>query len=174
MGIFSKISDLLSSTQRPVAGTAVLPVSSLREKLLALNRDTAPFQLISGETEKVDLIAEWKVGKPDWRKIFESPEMQKTFRILLKFDQSVHEVRAVDREFAISWSADGASLTVAAEAFRGQKTEISFGGPALYSETLPNGQKMEYRFSSKELKKPLQELVTACGWTYKGVTFQKL
>ena len=106
--------------------------------------------------------------------MFEVPDVQKVFRIFLKFDESHHEVRAVDREYAIRWSVDGASLSVSAEAFRGQKTEISFGGPALYTETLPDGRALEYRFMSKELKKPLQNVVTGCGWTYKGVAFEKL
>ena len=174
MGFFTKISDLLSSTQRPTEGTPVQVVSILREKLLGLNRDSAPYHVALGDAERVDLIVGWKVDKPDWRKMFEVPDVQKVFRIFLKFDESHHEVRAVDREYAIRWSVDGASLSVSAEAFRGQKTEISFGGPALYTETLPDGRALEYRFMSKELKKPLQDVVTGCGWTYKGVAFEKL
>ena len=174
MGIFNKISDLFSSTRRPAEGTPVQSLSSLRERLNTMNRDSAPYRIISGEAEKVDLIAEWKVDRPEWRKILEGPEVQKVFRVLLKFNEASHEVKALDREYAINWSVDGASLSVSAEAFRGKKTEISLGGPVLYTETLVDGKKIEYRFASKELKKPLQDLITACGWTYKGVTFQKL
>ena len=98
MGFFTKISDLLSSTKRPTEGTPVQVVSILREKLLSLNRDSAPYHVAPGDTERVDLIAGWKVDKPDWRKMFEVPDVQKVFRIFLKFDESRHEVRAVDRE----------------------------------------------------------------------------
>lgn len=174
MGLFAKLSDLLSSTQRPAEGTPVLSLSAVREKLMTMNRDSAPYHVVSGAPEKVDLVAEWKVDKPEWRKVFEGPEVQKVFRIFLKFDEGNHEVRAVDREYAIGWSSAGATLSAGAGTFRGQKTEISFGGPALYTETLPDGKKVDYRFVSNELKKTLQDLITACGWTYKGVTFGKL
>jgi len=63
---------------------------------------------------------------------------------------------------------------VAASAFRGQKQSIEFGKAYAFTETLAPGQVYNYRFDTRELKQPIQETVTSCGWTYKGVTFGKL
>ena len=46
--------DFLTSTKRPASGTPVLPAQAVREKLMALNRPTAPFHLIDGASEGVD------------------------------------------------------------------------------------------------------------------------
>jgi len=39
---------------------------------------------------------------------------------------------------------------------------------------LKPGVVYNYRFSTSEIKKPIQEAVAACGWGYKGVAFGKL
>jgi len=36
------------------------------------------------------------------------------------------------------------------------------------------GQVYKYRFNSSELKKPLQEVVTKAGWSWKPVAFGRL
>lgn len=38
--------------------TPLLSVDEVRQRLLTLNRDTAPYQIIDGSSQKVDLIAE--------------------------------------------------------------------------------------------------------------------
>jgi len=166
--------DFLSSTKRPAAGTPVLPPEEVRRRLLALNRPTAPFQLGDGAAEKADLIAEWKIVDAQWYEIFAKAGLSKVFKIYLKLDPKTHEVRAMDREYSVAWSAGIPSLSVEVSAFRGQKTSVEFGAAYAYTETLEPGQVYKYRFSTGEIKKPLQEAVTACGWTYKGVAFGKL
>jgi len=51
---------------------------------------------------------------------------------------------------------------------------VEFGQAFGFTETLAPGQIYKYKFSSNELKKPVQEAVLACGWVYKGVAFGKL
>src|SRR5688572_13945559 len=53
--------DFLTGTKRPAKGTPVLPAQEVRDRLLSLNRPTAPYRLIDGISENVDLIAEWKI-----------------------------------------------------------------------------------------------------------------
>ena len=43
-----------------------------------------------------------------------------------------------------------------------------------FTEELTPGQVYKYRFNTNEIKKPIQEAVSACGWSYKGVAFGKL
>ena len=154
--------------------TPVLPVAEVRQRLLALNRETAPYQIRDGSAEGVDLIAEWKIVDAKWYEIFAKANLTKVFRIYMKFDEGKHEVRAKDEEYTVEWRAGVPSLSLAASKFSGQKTSIEFGTAYAFTEELKPGQVYNYRFNTNEIKKPIQEAVTACGWNYKGVAFGKL
>ena len=163
-----------SSTKRPAAGTPVLSSQDLRDRLTSLNRPTAPYQLIDGAAEDVDLIAEWKIVDASWYEIFGKAGLSKVFKIYMKLDEENHEVRAVDREFSVEWSAGVPELSLAVSSFRGQTQEVEFGAAYAFTETLAPGEVYKYRFDTREIKKPIQDAVTGCGWTYKGVAFGKL
>ena len=47
--------------KKPDKNTPVLSVEDVRQRLLGLNRETAPYQIRDGSAEGVDLIAEWKI-----------------------------------------------------------------------------------------------------------------
>ena len=152
--------DMFSSTKKPAAGVPVLPAEQLKQKLLALNRPTAPYRIVDGAADGVDVVAEWKVVDAQWYEIFEKAGFKKTFRILMKLDREKHEVRAQDREMEVSWSAGVPKLSYAVSGCKGQTTEISFGAQYAFTEELAPGQVYKYRFDTRELKKPLQEAVT--------------
>lgn len=170
MGIF----DLFTSTKRPQPGVVPLNAGVLRTKLLELNRSTAPYQLRDGASENVDIIAEWKIVDAKWFEIFAKAGLSKTFKIYLKFDEAAHEVRAKDHEYSVSWNAGVPSLALAVGGFKGQTESIEFGAAYGFTERLTVGEIYNYRFNTGEIKKPIQAVVTACGWTYKGVPFGSL
>jgi hypothetical protein len=161
--------DFLTSTRKPAAGVPVLSAQQVKQKLLAVNRPTAPFRVTDGAADGVDVVAEWKVVDAQWYEIFAKAGLTKTFRILMNLDPEKHEVRAQDRELEVSWTAGVPKLSIAASGFKGQKQEISFGTAYAFTEELKPGQVYNYRFNTKELKEPLQEAVTSSGWTYRGV-----
>jgi len=169
-----RLLDLFSSTRRPKSGTVVRSPEEVLRALSALNRPTAPYRLVGGRSEGVDVIAEWKIVDAQWYEIFAKAGLKKVFRIYLKLDPAKHEVRAMDREYSIAWRAGVPELSLSVEAFRGQKQEISFGTAYAFTETLAPGQVYNYRFNTNEIKRPIQDAVTGCGWTYKGVAFGKL
>jgi len=152
----------------------ILSVSEVRQRLLALNRETAPYQIIDGSAEKVDLIAQWKIVDAKWYEIFAKANLTKVFRIYLKLDEAKHEVRAKDEEYTVEWKVGVPSLSMSVSKFKGQTTSIEFGTAYAFTEELKPGQVYKYRFSTNEIKKPIQETVAECGWTYKGVVFGKL
>ncbi len=166
--------DFLTSTKRPPAGTPVLSPQEVLDRLLSLNRPTAPYQLVDGAAENVDLIAEWKIVDAQWYQVFAKAGLSKVFKIYLKLDPQAHQVRAMDREYTVSWSAGVPTLSLAVSAFRGQTQAVEFGAAYAFTEELAPGQVYKYRFSTKEIKQPIQEAVIACGWMYKGVAFGKL
>jgi hypothetical protein len=166
--------DFLSGTKRPPAGVPALPAPGVMERLMGLNRPGSPWQIISGAAENVNLIAEWKIVDAQWYEIFAKAGLSKVFRIYMKLDESTHEVRAMDREYSLSWSAGIPSLSVSMSSFKGQSTSVEFGTGYAFTETLTPGQVYKYRFNTNEIKKPIQDTVLACGWVYKGVAFGKL
>lgn len=170
MGMF----DFLTSTKRPSAGTPVRSPPEVLNALMSLNRTTAPYRLIDGKSEQVDLIAEWRIVDAQWYEVFAKAGLSKVFRIYLKLDPAQHEVRAMDREYTLEWSVGVPKLSVAVSSFKGQKQEVEFGKAYAFTETLAPGQVYNYRFNTKELKQPIQDAVTSCGWTYRGVAFGKL
>lgn len=166
--------DFLTSTKRPAAGTPVLTAPQVIERLVALNRPTAPWGILDGRPEGVDLIAEWKIVDARWYEIFAKAGLSKVFRIYLKLDEAKKQVRAQDLAYEVSWRAGIPTLSVAASAFRGQSTSVEFGASYGFTEDFGIGEQYRYRFQTSEIKQPVQDAVTACGWVYKGVVFGSL
>ena len=165
MGLFGK---------KSVSNSPVLPAQELLTRLIALNRPTAPYHIIDGKAENVDLIAEWKIVDAQWYEIFAKANLTKVFRIYMKFDNEKHELRAQDHEYSVAWRAGVHSLSLAVSSFKGQMTSVEFGSAYGFTETLAPGQIYKYKFNTNELKKTIQDTASACGWTYKGVAFGKL
>ncbi len=186
MGFF----DAFTSTKRPLKNTPVLPEEALRNRLISINRDSAPFQIMDGKDENVDFIAEWKLRNPKWAKVFSDARLKETLRIYLRLVPEKQEVRASDRSYKVSWkpSAEAkiekqfgqdSEATVEATLFeisskKGQEFSWKGSSQPAYVETLESGEQHPYQFTPQELKREIQELVTACGWTYKGLAFGKL
>jgi hypothetical protein len=150
------------------------PADAVREALLAINRPTAPFQVRTGNPNEAELVAEWKIVDAGWYEIFAKAHLAKAFKVLLRLDEATHEVRAVDQEWSVAWRAGVPEMSLAASAFRGQKTSIEFGQAYGFTEQLGVGEIYKYRFATKELKEPLQKAVAAQGWTWRPVAFGKL
>ena len=150
------------------------PPEEVRTRLLALNRPTAPYQIVDGQAEGVDLIAEWKIIDANWYEIFAKASLSRIFRIYLKLDPEKHEIRAQDHEYTVEWRTGIPSLSLAVGGFKGQTISVGFGTAYAFTETLAPDQVYKYRFNTGELKKPIQEAVEACGWEYKGISFGKL
>ena len=144
------------------------------DRIMALNRTSAPYQIVDGKAQGVDLVAEWKIVDAQWYEIFAKANLTKVFRIFMKFDPDKREVRAMDEELNVSWRKGVPSLSAEASFFRGQKSSVSFGIGYAFTENLAPGQVYKYKFNTNELKKPIQDAIAACGWTYKGVAFGKL
>jgi hypothetical protein len=71
------ILDFLTSTRRPPSGTAVLSADEVKNRILSVNRATAPYRVIDGASEGVDVIAEWKIVDASWYEIFAWPTWPK-------------------------------------------------------------------------------------------------
>ena len=167
--------DKLKGTRRPDDGVAPKAEADVRAALLAINRETAPFVIREPQgDEKADLVAEWKIVDAKWYEVFAKASLTKVFKVLMRFDSETHEVRAVDQDWTVEWSAGMPSLSLSAEKFRGQKTSVEFGQAFAFTETLEYGEVYKYKFATGEIKGPLSDAVTAAGWTWRAVAFGKL
>ena len=170
---YQSSAPVVSANQMNIGGMDA-STHTVYDRIMALNRPTAPYQIIDGKAKGVDLIAEWKIVDARWYEIFAKANLTKVFRIYMKFDPGKREVRTMDEELNVSWRAGVPSFSAQASFFRGQKTSFSFGTGYAFTENLAPGQVYKYKFNTNELKKPIQDAIAACGWTYKGVTFGKL
>ena len=85
-------------TAQPVATTAPAPqvthapgltdasAQVVYDRIMALNRPSAPYQIVDGKAKNVDLIAEWKIVDARWYEIFAKANLTKVFRIHMKLD----------------------------------------------------------------------------------------
>ena len=103
--------------KKPAANLPVLSADETKARLLGLNRPTAPYQIVDGQSEGVDLVAEWRIVDASWYEIFAKAKLEKVFKIYLKLDPDKHEVRAQDHEYTVAWTAGVPSLKLAASAF---------------------------------------------------------
>ncbi len=120
----------------------------IRERLLAVNRPTALFQVIDGRDEGVDLIAEWKIVDARWYEILAKAGREKVFLVDLKFDEDPREVRSNDHEYTLSWSADVPRPEVSSSRTWGHTQSVQFGTAYAFTEELRPGQAYSYRFST--------------------------
>lgn len=160
--------------KKPSMNVPALTVDEIKARLLGLNRPSAPFRIVDGQPEGVDLVAEWKIVDASWYEIFAKAKLEKVFRIYMKLEAGKNEVRAQDHEYSVQWSAGVPSLKLAASTFKGQMTSVEFGTGFAFSETFAPGQIYKYKFNTNELKKPIQDICTSCGWSFKGIAFGKL
>ena len=170
MGLF----DWLTGTRPAPAGVKRQSEAKLRSALMAINRKSAPFRVRDGKEDGVDLVAEWKIVDAQWHEIFASAGIERTFKILLKFDAARGEVRTVDQSWDVEWRAGIPTLSMHVEGFRGRKWEKSFEVVYAFREDGSFGKVYDYRFDTSELKDPLVEAVHRMGWGWKSVAFGKL
>lgn len=170
MGLF----DWMTGSKSAPPGVPRLDVRALREQLLAVNRDTAPFIVRDGAPEGVDMVAEWRIVDAQWYEIFAKAGIQRVFKVLMKFDAAKGEVRAVDQAWEVEWRAGVPVLSAQAEGFRGQSWEKSFEAVYAFREDLSWGEVYSYRFDTDEIKKPLVAATQKAGWGWRGVAFSKL
>lgn len=170
MGLF----DWMTGSKPAPPGVPRLAVPALRKGLLAINRDTAPFKVRDGKPEGVDMVAEWRIVDAQWYEIFAKAGIQRVFKVLMKFDETKGEVRAVDQSWEVEWRAGVPVLTATAEGFRGQSWEKSFEAVYAFREDLSWGEVYSYKFDTDEIKKPLVAAAQAAGWGWRGVAFSKL
>ncbi|MFG2298581.1 hypothetical protein [Streptomyces sp. NPDC048603] len=169
MGLF----DRLTGTKHPDRGTAQRSAEEVQAALLALNGPDVPYVVRGGGPEGADLVAEWRISDPAWHTFFVRTQVSRVVQIRMRLVPATHEVRALDRQFEVSWVGGIPRLAVSAEASRGQVKTVSWrrsverdaGGGLDATEV--------FRFDTSDMKDPLRAAVLGAGWTWRGVVFER-
>ena len=104
--------DVLTGRKMPAPGMLPQPADAVRDALLALNRDTAPWSVsVAAADEAADLVAEWRIVDVRWHGVFARAGMTKTFSIHMRFHRDKCEVRTLDRSRDLEWQAGVPVLT---------------------------------------------------------------
>lgn len=151
-------------------GITPVSVDELRGNLLALNRPTAPYiirECTADDPENADLVAEWRMREPGWYAAFGSAKLSQSFQVFMRLLPDQNQVQSIDWTWDVTWSGGIPSFSFSKTGERGLQWEYKFGIRPFY-ETTPSGERIAYRFSSSELKKPLHDTVTKSGWSWRS------
>lgn len=190
-----------ASPEIPVPAPVSLPVhgsvaamGDVSKALLALNNADVPFRIVMGDGKDADLIAEWNLVDAKWRDLIRIAGVKKVFKMFLKLDHAAREVRSLDQEYNLSWDAGmpvlkaGKELQASftAEIFQGREHKKEYQTAFRAEDILKSVFGLlcgkcaapkpiyEYKFDTGEIKTPIINAVTKCGWTLKQVPFGKL
>ncbi|MBT2392397.1 hypothetical protein J7E87_23970 [Streptomyces sp. ISL-1] len=161
--------DKLRGTKRPPRGVEPCPAEDVVAALLGLNGPDVPWVVRDGTDEGADFVAEWRVEEPTWQSFFASRQVNRTLRIRLLLIPKLHEVQAIEEQWAVSWAAGPASASLSREWGRGPGRRVT------KTWTIGRGsdgrlQATEsYHFDSNDMKRPVQNAVLEAGWTWRGV-----
>ncbi|MCX5381877.1 hypothetical protein [Streptomyces sp. NBC_00083] len=164
MGLFDK----LTGTRRPPAEVQPVPADELRAALLGLSRPEVAYVVRYGGGAGCDVLAEWRLTEPAWRRTFEESRISHAVRIRMRLDTAKHEVRALEEQWELNRTGSPTSLGMSRQYTRGASRTVSrqwtIGGSAGRPELQES-----FRFDSAQLREPLRDMVLRSGWTWRGV-----
>ncbi|MFF7238713.1 hypothetical protein [Streptomyces collinus] len=168
MGFF----DIFTGTKRPKGGGAPRSAEEVRAALLEVSGPATPHVVRDGAAEGADLVAEWRIRDPAWHTFFARTQVSRTLQIRMRLVPESREVRALDREWEVTWIGSTPRLALPAEQSRGQVKTVSRRWTVERGADGRLQKTEEFLFDSAELKTPLQEAVLGAGWTWRGVLFK--
>ncbi len=162
-----------SVRQPPQPGTRPEPVASLLDRLLALNQDDVPVQVIASPNSDT-LEITWRYADAQWLDLMRAHKMRRTHKLVLALDEHSHTARVLEYWSAFDASAGPNDLRLNWTAARGMQffefEHRRVFGVKLDASGKPTGELSKaYAFNLQELKQPIIEAVTASGWTWQPV-----
>ncbi|MCX5376212.1 hypothetical protein [Streptomyces sp. NBC_00091] len=148
-----RLTDRWTGTKYPRSGIAARPAPEVRAALLAVNGADVRFVVREGTPkEGADLVAE-----------FEFPPLDLTLKTRMRLNPAAHEVRVLEERWEPT--AEGARRQYgrgpADKVYRQWEVKPGADGRRHKAET--------FRFSTQDMRGPLQRVVLGSGWTWRGV-----
>ncbi len=157
-----------------VPGIEPVAVETLMQCLLAINEQAVPYTIIRGNHAN-EVIVDWRYADATWLDLMRVHGMKKGYRLVLRFDEGAHNVRAQDRYASFDWSAGrGPSLASLnwnmslGTTFYEYQHERGFG--LQFKDGKPTFDlSYAYTFNLNELKQPMIEIIRHSGWNFRPV-----
>ncbi|MGW0882241.1 hypothetical protein [Streptomyces sp. NPDC002671] len=166
MGFFSRPQD----TKYPSNEVVTRSCEELRFALLRLNQPGVPYVVRPGTPEEgADLVAEYRVMEPAWRTFFAKSQLDRLYRIRMRFVPASREVRVSEEQREVTWVGDSLRMLASASWHRGPVKKVSRRWAIERGDK--GGFKLTetFRFDSSEMRDPVQGTVLGAGWTWCGV-----
>jgi hypothetical protein len=156
------------------AGAGKASAEALMQRLLSLNRQEIPYSVSRGGRDD-ELLVDWRYADARWLDLMRIHGMSKGYRLVLRFDEGTHTVRAQDRYASFDWSAgrgpDLVSLNWSMSlgiTFHEYRHERVFG--LQFKDGQPSFDlSYAYTFDLNELKQPMIEIIRQAGWSFRPV-----
>ena len=160
-----------AGTIKPEAATEPVDLTEMRARLLSVNELDIPFRIVPGKNGK--LVAEWRIADARWAGPMQAGGLKMVHKITLVLDETRKRVYARDREWKCSFRAGIGRLSIFGSFFIGI-AYFSYERAAEYGLLFRNGKLVfgsayNYRFQLIEMKKPLVDVITDSGWTFRPV-----
>lgn len=158
-----------SVRQPPRPGTRPEPAVSLCERLLSLNEQDVPVQVIASSNSDT-LEITWRYADAQWLDLMRAHKMRRTHKLVLALDEHSHTARVREYWSTFDASAGPNDLRLNWTAARGMQF-FEFEHRRVFGVQLdPIGKLSKaYTFNLQELKQPIIEAVTVSGWIWQPV-----
>lgn len=155
-----------------VAGVQPVPAETLMQHMLGINEQDVPYKISRGSHHN-EIVVDWRYADAKWFDLMRVHGMNKGYRLVLRFDEGAHNVRAQDRYASFDWSTgpNFASLKWSISlgiTFYEYRHERVFG--LQFKDGKPTFDlSYAYTFDLNELKQPMIEIVRHAGWNFRPV-----
>jgi hypothetical protein len=171
--IFGRVASWANSVPA-VPGIAPAAAETLMQRLLSINEQDVPYTLSRG-TRPNEIVVDWRYADAKWLDLMRIHGMSKGYRLVLRFDEGAHNVRAQDRYASFDWSAGRGPNLLSLKwnvslgiTFYEYRTERVFG--LQFKDGKPTFDlSYAYTFDLNELKQPMIEIIRHAGWNFRPV-----
>ncbi|MHA6688431.1 hypothetical protein [Mesorhizobium sp. A556] len=101
--LFGRVASWVSAVPA-VPGIAPVAVETLMQRLLGINEQDVPYTISRGAHAN-EIVVDWRYADAVWLDLMRVHGMRKGYRLVLRFDEGAHNVRAQDRYASFDWSA---------------------------------------------------------------------
>jgi hypothetical protein len=157
-----------------VPGVEPVAAETLMQRLLGINEQDVPYTIKRGSRAN-EIVVDWRYADAKWLDLMRVHGMTKGYRLVLRFDEGAHNVRAQDRYASFDWSAGRGldlvnlnwkmSLGITFYEYRHERVfGLQFrGGKPTFDLSYA------YTFNLNELKQPMIEIIRRSGWNFRPV-----
>jgi hypothetical protein len=157
-----------------VPDVAPVAAETLMNRLLDLNKQDIPYTISRGKHAN-EIVIDWRYAEAKWLDLMRVHGMRKGYRLVFRFYEGEHNVRAQDRYASFDWSAGRGPNLLSLNwkvwlgiTFYEYQHERVFG--LQFKDGKPTFDlSYAYTFNLNEMKGPMIEIIRHAGWNFRPV-----